>query len=187
MFELERFIDDCKQAAAADGAHKRLTEIVTRSLENPNDVMAALGEPERAGVNKILQTDNLTILNLVWGPEMYLQPHNHEMEAVIGIYTGVEDNYFFKRSEDGLREHGKRAVTLERGKVAPLGFDTIHAVKNPLTKLTGALHVYTGDFFETPRSEWDADTLEERVYSVENTMKAFEDSNAKLEQLHAAK
>lgn len=181
MFELERFVDECKQAAVSEHAHKTITEIVTRYIEQPNDVMSALGEPDRAGVNKIFQADNLTILNLVWGPDMYLQPHNHEMEAVIGIYTGVEENYFFKRTDEGLRQHGNRPVILERGKVAPLSHDTIHAVKNPLGKLTGALHVYTGDFFETPRSEWDADTLEERAYSVENTMRAFEESNKKLD------
>lgn len=185
MFELDRFIDDCKKAAAADGAHKAITELVTRCIEKPEDVTKALGEPERAGVNKLYQSDSLTILNLVWGPDMYLQPHNHEMEAVIGIYTGVEENYFFKRTEDGLAQHGSRPVILEKGNVAPLGFDIIHAVKNPLSKLTGALHVYTGDFFETPRSEWDPETLEERVYSVEGTMKAFEDSNRRLDELNS--
>jgi len=181
MFDLEQFIDDCQRACADSERHKLLTEIVTRAVEKPGEVLKGLGEPERAGVNKIYQSDELTVLNLVWGPGMYLPPHNHEMAAVIGIYTGVEENYFYKRTEDGLKLHGNRPLLLERSSVAPLGHDTIHAVKNPLGQLTGALHVYTGDFFETPRSEWDAETLTERPYSVENTMRAFEESNAALD------
>jgi hypothetical protein len=34
-------------------------------------------------------------------------------------------------------------------------------VSNPLKRLTDAIHVYGGDFFATPRSEWDPDTLED--------------------------
>ena len=32
-----------------------------------------------------------------------------------------------------------------------LGDDVIHSVTNPREVLTGALHVYGGDFFDTPR------------------------------------
>ena len=46
---------------------------------------------------------------------------------------------------------------------------------NPLQQLTGALPVYGGDFFETPRSEWDFDTLEQE-YSVPRAMEMFENS-----------
>jgi len=185
MFDLERFIDDCKSAAAEPEAQRALHDIVKRAVEKPNELMAGLGEPERAGVNKLYQSDNLTILNLIWGPDMYLHPHNHEMEAVIGLYTGCEENYFYKRTDDGLKLHGNRPAILEPTHVAPLSHDVIHAVKNPIMKLTGALHVYTGDFFETPRSEWDAETLTERPYSVEGTLQAFEESNKLLDQIQA--
>ena len=43
--------------------------------------------------------------------------------------------------------------------------------------MTGAIHVYGGDFFETPRLEWDSQTLEERAYDVERTLARFEDAN----------
>ena len=42
------------------------------------------------------------------------------------------------------------------------------------------LNVYGGDFFSTPRSEWDPKTLEEQPYDVQDTMRAFEESNARL-------
>ena len=146
--------------------------------------MAAIGEPDRAGVNRIYVSDELTILNLIWGPQMDLYPHNHEMWACIGIYTGREDNTFYLRDARTLARHGTRVM--EPGDVARLGRDAIHSVKNPLDKLTGALHVYGGDFFETPRSEWTPDTLEEQPYSIEGALQMFAESNALWERMQAA-
>ena len=37
----------------------------------------------------------------------------------------------------------------------PLGSDIIHSVINPIDKLTGAIHIYGGDFFAAERSEWE--------------------------------
>ena len=56
-----------------------------------------------------------------------------------------------------------------------------YAVTNPLDQITGAIHVYGGDFFATPRSEWDPRTLKEQPYDVEHTMRAFEESNQRLQ------
>ena len=62
-----------------------------------------------------------------------------------------------------------------------LGADiVIHSVTNPLRRLTGAIHVYGGDFFGTPRSEWDPETLVEGHYDVDKNMALFEESNERL-------
>jgi hypothetical protein len=50
-------------------------------------------------------------------------------------------------------------------------------VANPLRVYAGAIHVYGGDFFNTPRSDWDPDTLQERPYDVERTRKLFADAD----------
>ena len=52
-------------------------------------------------------------------------------------------------------------------------------------ELTAAIHVYGGDFFETPRSEWDPDSLEETPYNVEKTLRLFEESNARWDEIRA--
>jgi predicted metal-dependent enzyme (double-stranded beta helix superfamily) len=54
-----------------------------------------------------------------------------------------------------------------------LGDDAIHGVDNPMRAYTGAIHVYGGDFFATPRSQWDADTLEEAPWDIEAVREAF--------------
>jgi predicted metal-dependent enzyme (double-stranded beta helix superfamily) len=81
-------------------------------------------------------------------------PHNHGMWAVIGIYTGREDNIFWRRpvlSTGRIEAAGARALS-EREAV-PLGPEIIHSVINPIKRLTGAIHAYGGDFFAISRSE----------------------------------
>lgn len=183
MFDIEKFIDDCKVAVRDADARAAVKTLVERAVSDPQSLLAAIGEPERAGLNRIHVADDLTILNIVWGPGMDLQPHNHEMWAVIGLYGGREDNTFWRRSERGLERRG--TMTLEPRSVVALGRDAIHSVKNPLEQLTGALHIYGGDFFETPRREWDPQTLEEGAFSVPRALQLFEDSNKRWEEMRS--
>jgi len=46
--------------------------------------------------------------------------------------------------------------------------------------LTGAIHVYGGDFLTQERSEWDPGALHERPYDVAKARQLFEDSNRAL-------
>ena len=179
MFDKERFIEDCRTALKETNAHAAIRELVERAISDPAQILRALGEPQRAGVETIYRADDLTILNLFWGPQMVIKPHDHRMWAVIGIYAGREANTFYRRGEHGgLVQHGTKVLNAKDA--APLGATIIHAVTNPLDQITAAIHVYGGDFFNTPRSEWDPQTLQEQPYDVEDTMRAFEASNARL-------
>ena len=130
MFDLDRFIADCRDAVTADATHKSVREVV----------------------------------------------------AVIGIYTGREDNIFWRRvpDADGGRIEAAGAKSLGERDAEPLGRDIIHTVTNPLTRLTGAIHVYGGDFYAVVRSEWDPETLLERAYDVEKNLRLFAEANARL-------
>src|SRR5881227_150281 len=97
MFELDRFIADCLEAVSVDPSHKAAREVVARAVSDPAAVLAGLGEPRRAEVQALYSGGDLTILNVVWGPRMTIMPHNHLMWAVIGIYTGRENNIFWRR------------------------------------------------------------------------------------------
>jgi predicted metal-dependent enzyme (double-stranded beta helix superfamily) len=109
---------------------------------------------------------------------------SHRMWAVIGIYTGREDNIYWRRlPPDADREiEAAGARSLCRGDCTPMGPDIIHSVTNPIGRLTGAIHVYGGDFLKQERSEWDPDTLHERPYDVAKARQLFEDSNSKRHQ-----
>jgi hypothetical protein len=50
-------------------------------------------------------------------------------------------------------------------------------VTNPIPRLTAALHVYGGAFFDVPRKEWDAETLLEQECDGEKMRGRFEQAN----------
>ena len=178
---LERFIQDCRAAHAADPSHKAVREVVARAVADPGSVLKWLGEPKRGEVQKLYHSPGLTILNVVWAPYMTIYPHNHRMWAVIGVYTGREDNIFWRRVPQaaGGRVEAAGAQSLSQRDAVPLGPDIIHSVTNPIARLTGAIHVYGGDFFAAERSEWDPETLAEGRYDAQKTMRAFEEANAR--------
>lgn len=181
MFDLDRFVQDCTKALDETAPEMAVREIVAAAVSDPAAVMRAIGEPERGGVYTLHHSDRLTVLNLVWGPGMDLMPHDHRMWASIGIYTGREVNVFWRRGAGGLERLGGKEMG-EREAVW-LGETAIHSVTNPLGRLTGALHVYGGDFFGTPRSEWDTETLEEAPYDVAKIRRLFDESNQALEAM----
>jgi predicted metal-dependent enzyme (double-stranded beta helix superfamily) len=180
VFDLDRFIEECRAAIGADPSHKAVREVVARAVSDPAGVLAGIGEPKRAEVQTLYHAPELTILNVVWGPRMTIMPHNHLMWAVIGIYTGREDNIFWRRlpGETAGKIEAAGAKSLGERDAEPLGRDIIHTVTNPLPRLTGAIHVYGGDFFAVTRSEWDPETLLERRYDAEKAMRLFAEANA---------
>jgi len=176
MFDLDQFIADCRAAVGTDPTHKSVREIVARAVSDPSGVVAGLGEPARADVQKLYTSDGLTVLNVIWGPGMTIMPHNHLMWAVIGIYTGREDNIFWRRlpGDAGGKIEAAGAKSLGPRDAEPLGRT------NPPPRLTGAIHVYGGDFFAAARSEWDPETLLERPFDLTKNIKLFEAANRAL-------
>lgn len=174
MFDIETFVADCITARGETEPRRAIKEVLDRAVSRPGDLAAAL-QPERAAINRLYVSPALTVLNVVWAPEMRFRPHNHAMWAAIGIYTGGEDNRFYRRADGGLVESGGKG--LRPGDTCMLGDDAIHAVTNPTAEHAGAIHIYGGDFFAADRREWDPDTFEERAYDVEAALRSFEESN----------
>jgi len=175
---LDQFAADCR-AAVADAPPLRPYVKSWPCRRGPSAVQQAIGEPRRAEVQVLHRSADLTILNVIWGPKMTIMPHNHEMWAVVGVYTGREDNILWRRlpGEAGGRIEAAGAKALSERDAFSLGRDIIHSVTNPIGRLTGAIHVYGGDFFGVPRSEWDPERLTEQPYDVQRAMQLFEDSN----------
>ncbi len=182
MFDPQRFIADC-ESSVAEGGQRAIRELMARVVADRAAVTAALGEPKRAGIEVLHRSKAVTILNLVWGPHMTVMPHNHHMWAVIGIYGGREDNIFWRTLPEDARWpiEAAGASSLLPGDACTLGKDIIHSVTNPLGKLTGALHVYGGDFLKQDREEWHEETLRQGPYDAAKARRLFEESNRGLE------
>ena len=179
-FDLEQFIADCRVALTADRSHKCVREVVARVISDRSSVLKALGEPRCGAFQPLYRSNDLTIMKIIWAPHLMRPPHNHQMWGVIGIYTGREDNIFWRRvpgSQNGKLE-AVGAKALCEGDAEPLGPNIIHSVYNPISRLTGAIHVYGGDFLAAPgRSEWDPETFFERPWDTERVARQFEQAN----------
>lgn len=176
--DIDRFVEECVAANREVDAQAAAQEVLARAVHSPGAVMTAMGEPSRAGITVLHHTDTLTIFAAAWPPQMTLMPHDHLMWANIGIYSGREDNIFWRRQDEGIKAFG--ADALFEGDTTALPVDAIHSVTNPLRKFTAAIHIYGGDFFETRRSLWDPETLEEKPSDGEIIRGIFERENDRL-------
>ena len=174
---LERFVVDVVFANVE--GQRAVDEVLARAVAEPGRIVAELGEPKQAGIDVLHRADDITILNVIWAPLMVLLPHNHNMWASIGIYTGREDNIVWERKASTVEAVG--AVSLSEKQVFPLTENGIHSVINPIRRLTGAIHIYGGDFFAPGRSEWDAETLAERPFDVKALHANFREASERFE------
>ena len=178
-FEVGRFVDDVRRARRAADSQGAVEDVLTRALSDSSAVLDAIGPPTQAGIHTVHHAADLTILNVVWAPFMVLLPHEHAMWATIGIYTGREDDILWRRSGSSVEASG--AAALSEGQVFSLRDDAIHSVTNPIARLTGAIHIYGGDFFGTPRSEWDPETLAERPFDLEGARRTFREASERFQ------
>ena len=174
MFDTEAFVASCLDAVRDREPRLAVKAVLQEAMADPASVAESL-PPSRAEIVRIHTSPELTVLKVVWAPGMSFGPHDHRMWATIGIYSGGEDNSFFRRAGDTLTPSGGKA--LRPGDVALLGDDTIHAVGNPTSQFAGAIHIYGGDFFATTRSEWRGDPYREQPYDVDYVLNYFEEAN----------
>ena len=176
--DIDRFVADCVIANEDPEAQAAVNEVLARAVSAPNAVLTALGDPDKAGLNVLLSSPSLTIFAAAWTPQMNLMPHDHLMWANIGIYTGREDNIFWKRTSDGIKASGADALFVKD--TAMLPDDALHSVTNPLQRFTGGIHIYGGDFFDTTRSQWNPETLEEEPSDGAKIREMFRRENERL-------
>jgi predicted metal-dependent enzyme (double-stranded beta helix superfamily) len=175
---MAEFVARCTAANQGDRAQDAVQEVLARRVSDPRATLQAIGEPTRAGMTVFHRSRTLTIFAATWTPQMNLMPHDHRMWALIGIYTGREDNILWRRSEGRLTAFGAKA--LFAGDVAALPDTTIHSVTNPLDRFTGGIHIYGGDFFATTRSQWNPETLAEEPSDGEVIRRIFERANERM-------
>src|SRR5687768_2162431 len=95
VFVVDRFVEQCRAAIAAEDAERAVQELVAEAVADAGAVSAALGEPGRSGPVVLYRAPDLTVLDFAWAPWMCFKPHNHSMWSVVGIITGREDNLFW--------------------------------------------------------------------------------------------
>ena len=175
MFDREQFIADCRAALDGERGSRNVREVVARAVSDPASLIRGLGDPQKGGFDVLHRSPELTMINVIWPIGQIVMPHNHALWAVIGVYTGREDNILWRRlPEDANGQvEAAGAKTLGETDTIAFGAEVIHSVVNPVPRLTGAIHVYGGDFFSVSRSEWDPELLREKPYDMEKVLRMF--------------
>jgi predicted metal-dependent enzyme (double-stranded beta helix superfamily) len=181
--DLNRFVADCVAASRGSEPQAAVLEVLARTVRDPAVVRTALGETTEAGIRVLHRSKTLTIFSATWTPNMTLMPHNHRMWAAIGIYSGREDNILWRKEPEKIVAFGAKA--LFAGDAAALPSDAIHSVTNPLSRFTGGLHIYGGDFFDTARSQWNPETLAEEPSDGETIRGIFRRENERMRRCGA--
>jgi predicted metal-dependent enzyme (double-stranded beta helix superfamily) len=173
----EDVIARCRAALNEHTPVLAVRDVLDELVADPSALNAAIGPVAQGGITTLHHAADLTVLRVAWTPGMALNPHEHQMWAVIGMYGGQEDNSYYRRAPSGLEAAGGR--DLRAGEVLVLGDDAIHSVANSRREFAVALHVYGGDFFAADRSEWDFDTFTEQPRDLERTHRLFQEANAR--------
>ena len=176
MVDVEQFVAECRACLSEAEPRVAVADLLERTVADAAQVERAL-PATRAELTTLHNSPELTVLKVVWTPDMSIWPHDHRMWAAIGIYAGQEDNTFFRRVDGGIEP--RRTRELATSDVVLLGDDTIHAVHNPLGSCTAAIHVYGGDFFNREMSQWNPETLDPEN-DTRSPASFFEEANERL-------
>lgn len=179
-FSVDQLVADCLEASEREGTHVgvAIDEVLSRVVSNPMAIETALGHPRGMPVFSTWHhTASLTILHVVWPPDVDLMPHDHNgLWAAIGLYGGQEVNRIF-RSLPGGGVELRRTKTMRARDTVVLGGDTIHAVANPTREWTGAIHVYGGDYFADGKQMWGNTAAEPEPFVLEKLQAVLNDAS----------
>ena len=153
VMDIQELIDGCREAATTQDSVTGVMETLGTFLHQPH-LAEHLGAADRSTYEALYRGRDLLVLHGVVPPTPKpVDPHDHRMWAVIGVYHGQEDNQLFARTDGALLEPTER-FSVTPGEIRPLDAATIHSVQAADDRYLGAVHVYGGDLFGASRSTW---------------------------------
>ncbi len=171
MFDLDELVARCIEAVSGTEPLQGVRAVLDEAIAGQGLRVQPREQPGGDWLRIVYRSPELTVIDAIWPPFMKLFPHDHQMWAAIGVYRGQEDNTFYRRRAETIAPAGGRS--LRERDVLLMGTDAIHAVENPSSNYTRAVHVYGGDFVATPRRQWDPETLAESPYDLRAVQAAF--------------
>lgn len=144
---------DIVNAATAADPLGRISAVL-RDLTDRFHARGALVHEEADDEVLLHASAHLTIYHITLSPGLHYPPHDHLMDALIGIYQGSETNFVYPRAGAALDAPERQDYAAPT--VVHLGPHTVHSVANTGRARSGALHVYLGDLPRTQRHMWSA-------------------------------
>ena len=172
MFDTEHFVVECLLASSESEPIPALKDVVSRAVSKSAALNARFPVPMDPDDDGILhRSAELTVTSAIFPRGFTTGIHNHTMPAVIGLWTGSEDNLFYEQTSQGVLLAG--SVRIEYGQVLALTTNAIHDVHVPPSSWSGALHVYLGDLIGVNRSEWSVASMDAVPFDGEKLHKRW--------------
>ena len=144
-------IKDIVNAATRPDPFERVRTVLS-DCTNRFHSLGMLVHEEEADELLLHASPNLTIYHITLSPGVQYPPHNHLMDALIGIYKGGETNFIYPVAAAAIDAPERQEFTAPA--VVHLSSNAVHSVANTGSARSGALHVYLGDLPGTSRQLW---------------------------------
>lgn len=100
------------------------------------------------------EQDGLTIYICHFSPHLTIPPHEHQMDALIGLYEGHEAHQLWQETADGLARRQEQKIA--PGDLLHLPGNAIHSVRCLDQHLCKGLHLYLGALSRADRRFFEA-------------------------------
>lgn len=148
---LYRAIEDIVNAAAGANPFDEVRAVLS-DYTNRFHALGGLVHEEEDDELLLHASRKLTIYHITLSPGVQYPPHNHLMDALIGIYCGGETNFIYPLAGEKVDEPERQDFAAPA--LVHMSANTIHSVANTGSARSGALHVYLGDLPGTDRQLW---------------------------------
>ena len=162
MLNITEFITTAKQLSHLENRSETIEELMVEYMSDIESVQHDFSRAPGEVGDRYLRYPDLFILDSWLDSHFKTAPHDHGTWVVVGLFEGQEDNILYTRENESLKEKDRVSLTL--GKVVLFDSKTIHAISNPLSTPTRALHIYGTDLFSTHRKMWNPLTMEESPF-----------------------
>ena len=169
-YTLMDFVEEAQRIAdRGDAAERQIAQIADplERIIQRRDVLLDQPENDDPDPDKgfvIHRSDNLTVMAVVWQPDVGAPVHNHNGWAMEGVISGVEYNRNFQRVDDGSTPWFAELEEMEPTRVPTCTTTVIteppadiHAVEINEGK-TLAIHVYGLDLLRQWRYRFDLES-----------------------------
>ena len=174
-FNLDTFIADLRDAANGKDASKAVRSLMNEAFEDVDAIKSAMAG--FSGFEEVLYEDEtVSIWYVGFNPDDHVPPHDHQIQAFIGVYEGVEKNHFYLAG-DGELEH-KTTKLVEPGDVIAIGPDGIHSVETANDQGCFGIHVYLGPLTTVERSLFDWETGAAQAFNEDSFNQMIRPSQA---------
>jgi predicted metal-dependent enzyme (double-stranded beta helix superfamily) len=162
MASVAELVARCLAAARTDHPIDAVRDVLQDVVARPALWQAMfereVHQTDHRGISELHEDARLTITHVALDPDFVSGVHDHGIPALIAVYSGQEDNTFY-RLADGVPVADRHTAV-----VAPdilfMATEDIHHIENRLAEPLRAVHIYFGSLPNAVRSAWNMETGE---------------------------